>query len=117
MSRAASEPRLKSRHQDAITGYLERLRELGVDVAHAGSTAAHAGAKAVTEAATTVQAAATAAVESVKQAAKRAGRKAKAAVSPERELTRQFQGQFLGLSRAITDPKVKANFTVTKQPS
>ncbi|MEO8036945.1 MAG: hypothetical protein ABI837_21125 [Acidobacteriota bacterium] len=98
----------RSKHQDTITGYLERLRELGVEVAHA---AAHAGAEAVSKGAASVKSTAVAAIESVSNAAKKAKRKVKANISPDRELTQRLQGQFLGLSRAIENPKVKADFS------
>lgn len=101
----------RSKHQDAITGYLERLRELGVEVAHAGAAAAHAGAEAISKGAASVKSAAAAAIENVAKAAKKAKRKVKANISPDRELTQRLQGQFLGLSRAIENSKVKADFS------
>ncbi len=97
----------RAKHADAIRTYMDRLKELGVEVSHAGSSMAAAGAEAIAEAGESVKSAGAAAAKTVRRVARRA----KAAITPERELTRKFQGQFLGLSRAISDVKVKADFS------
>lgn len=97
----------RHKHQEQIASYLDRLRELGVELGDAAASAAHVGAEAMSEAAASVKSAGAAVASRVTKVVK----KVKKAISPEREMTQKFQGMYLGLSRAIKDSKARGVFS------
>jgi hypothetical protein len=97
----------RHKHQEQIASYLDRLRELGVEIGGAAAHVAHVGAEAVSDAAANVKDASATVASKVSRAVK----KVKRAISPEREMTQKFQGMYLGLSRAIKDNKARGVFS------